>query len=409
MSTNLISCGLEDVAVVSCPETSLFVHNYLRHTHFIKALIEISPSGSTSFNKTITFNIPKHADLMTYLWLVVVRPGIEPDRRNGCTAVYWTNAWAHALINRMDFIIGAHTAETRYGEWMEIYDEITYNFNQSRAEFSGQRYTVEQLKQDSMSDKRLYIDTQFWFTKNPGLALPLLCVALQSVRLQLYTRSLNELVVCEGNRFAAPLRVGQQQVVRDSDICLTAYAQVIYLTQDERDAILERENEFLFEQVQTTGPISYNASGSSGACVIRVPLDFCHLIRSLYWTVQQECKNEANNWFSYDGIGGQDPVVSVDLKLNNTSMFQQKEGSYFRLVEYRETERLVPLKHIYKKAFDLKSWSTNPNGHLNFTRLENNSLNLVLQPNIGPICVTVWARGWNCMRFCSGVGGPLFT
>jgi len=32
---------LEDVAVVSCPETSLFVHNYLRHTHFIKALIEI--------------------------------------------------------------------------------------------------------------------------------------------------------------------------------------------------------------------------------------------------------------------------------------------------------------------------------------------------------------------------------
>jgi len=345
---------------------------------------------------------------MTYLWLVVVRPGIEPDRGNGCSACYWTNAFFHALVNRMDFLIGAHTAETRYGEYMELYAEITYTFNQSQHEFSGKRFTVAQLKQDSLSDKRLYCDTQFWFTKNPGLALPLLCVALQSVRMQMYTRSLNELIVCEGNRFAAPLRVGQRLTVRESDICLTAYATVIYLTSDERDAILERENEFLYEQVQTTGPISFNATGSSGSCIIRVPLDFRHLIRDIYWTVQQECKNEANNWFAWDGIGGQDPVVSVDLKLNNTSMFMQKPGDYFRLVEYQETERLIPMKYIYKKSFCLKSWSTQPTGHINFTRLENNSLNLVLQPNIGPICVTVWGKGWNCMRFCNGVGGPLF-
>jgi len=407
--TQLISCGLKDVAIVSCPVISLFVHNYLRHTHFIKTIIEISPAGTIRFNQQITFNIPKHADLMTQMTYVIVRPGIECDRANGSSGAYWTNAFGHALIQREDFMIGGHTAETRYGEYMELYDEITYNFNQSRAEFTGKRFTVEQLKQDSLSDKRLYVDTQLWFTKNPGLALPLLCVAFQSVRLNLYTRSLSELIVVEGNRFALPLRVGQRQQVRDTDICISAYAEVVYLTSDERDAILERENEFLFEQIQTTGPVNYNVACSSGGCIVKVPLDFCHLIRDLYWTVQQECMNAANNFFAWDGLGGQDPVVGVDLKLNNTSFFNQKEGAYFRLVEFDHTEKLIPMKHIYKKAFCLKSWTQQPTGHINFTRLENNSLNLYLQPNIGPVCVTVWGKGWNCMRFCNGVGGPLFT
>ena len=405
--TSLITCGLEDVAVVSCPVISLFVHNYLRHTHFIKALIEITPSGQVQYNKQITFNIPKHADLLLSLWLVIVRPGIEPDRCAGSTGAYWTNAFGHALIQRMDFLIGGHCCETLYGEYMELHNEITYGVDHPQREFTGRVNTVAQLKQDSLSDKRLYVDSQLWFTKNPGLALPLLCVSIQSVRLQLYTRSLSELFVVEG-AFATPLRVGQNQPVRDTDIAISAYAKVVYLTSDERDAILERENEFLVEEIQTTGAVNFNTGGSSGACIVKVPLDFCHLIRDLYWTVQQECKNDANNWFCWDGIGGQDPVTNVNIYLNGQSIFNDKEAPWFRLVEFAETEKIIPPKHIYKYSFCLKSWSQQPTGHLNFTRLENNSLRLCLQPDLGPVCVTCWGKGWNCMRFCNGVGGKLF-
>jgi len=405
----MLQAGVEDVAIIACPDVSLFVHSFLRHMHFLKVTSEITPQGTTGFNRKITIPVPKQADLLAGLTYVFVRPGIEADTAAGSTAAYWTNSFGHAVILQQQFFIGGQSCQTLYGEWMELQAEANRSASRPRHETIGTRNTQAALKNDSLSDRRYFVNSQLWFTKAAGLALPLVSVAYQSVKVELTTRQLNEMIVVEGNSFATPLRVGQKDTVKDTDLSLTCYIDTIYLTQEEREAILERESEYLFEEVQTNGSETVNVQGSAGQCSVRVSLDFQHLVRDLYWTIQQECKNQAHNWFSYEGLGGLDPMVSADLRINNSSFLGNPlPAGYFRIVEWENTEKSTPRKYYYKKSFGLKSYGTQPFGHLNFTKTDNNWLNLYLQAGLGQVCITVWAKGWNCMRFSGGVAGPLF-
>ena len=398
--TSVVVSGVEDVAIIACPDVSLFVHSFLRHMHFLKLTSEITPQGTTGFNRKVTFPIPKQADLLSALYYVFVRPGIEADTASGATGAYWTNSFGHAAILQQQFFIGGQSCQTLYGEWMEIQSEACRSWCRSKHETIGTRYTVAALKNDSLSDRRYFVDSQLWFTKAPGLALPLVSVAYQSVKVEVTTRPLNEMLVVEGNRFSTPLRVGQKQTVQETDLSMTAYIDTIYLTAEEREAILERESEYLFEEIQTNGSETRNITGNSGSCSVRVSLDFQHLVRDIYWTVQQECKNAAHNWFAWDGLGGLDPVVSADVRINNSShMGHPFPGEYFRIVDWEQTEKCVAKKYIYKKSFGYSSYGTQPKGHLNLTKTENNWLNLYLQAGLGSVCITIWAKGWNCMRF----------
>jgi len=405
----MLQAGVEDVAIIACPDVSLFVHSFLRHMHFLKLTSEITPQGTTGFNRKVTFPIPKQADLLSALYYVFVRPGIEADTAAGATGAYWTNSFGHAVILEQQFFVGGQSMQTLYGEWMEIQAEANRSDNRPRHETIGTRMTVAALKNDSLSDRRYFVDSQLWFTKASGLAMPLVSVAYQSIKVDVITRPLQEMLVVEGNHFSTPLRVGQKQTVQDTDLSMTAYIDTIYLTQEEREAILERESEYLFEEIQTNGSETVNVTGTSGSCSVRVQLDFQHLVRDIYWTVQRECHLKAHNWFAWDGLGGLDPVVSADLRINNQShMGTPFPGEYFRIVEWEQTERSIPQKYIYKKSFGMSSYGTQPKGHLNLTKTDNNWLNLYLQAGLGQVCITVWAKGWNAMRFSGGVAGPLF-
>lgn len=405
----MLQAGVEDVSIIACPDVSLFVHSFLRHMHFLKLTSEITPQGTTGFNRKITIPIPKQADLLGGLRYVFVRPGIEADKAAGQTAAYWTNSFGHAVILQQEFFVGGQSCQTLYGEWMEIQAEACRSSCRPRHETVGTRHTIAMLKNDSLSDRRYFVDSQLWFTKAPGLALPLASVSYQTVKVDVITRPLREMIVVEGNRNALPLRVGQSTPVQETDLSLTAYIDTYYVTEEERDAILERESEYLFEEIQTNGSESVNVTGSSGTCSVRLSLDFQHLLRAVYWTVQRECVRKANNWFNWAGLGGLDPVVAADIRVNGSShMGNPFPGEYFRVVESEETEKCTFRKHIYKKSFGITSYGTQPDGHLNWTKTENNSLQLFLQAGLGQVCVTVWAKGWNCMRFSGGVAGPLF-
>lgn len=405
----MLQAGVEDVSIIACPDISFFVHSFLRHMHFLKLTSEITPQGTTGFNRKVTFPIPKQADLLLGLQYVFVRPGIEADTESGSTGAYWTNSFGHAVILQQEFSVGSQRAQTLYGEWMEISAETCRSAVKSRHETIGTRNTIAMLKNDSLSDKRYFVDSQLWFTKAPGLALPLVSVSYQSVKVDVTTRPLKEMIVVEGNRNATPFRVGQKQAVQETDLSMSAYIDTVYVTEEERDAILERESEYLFEEIATNGSETVNVTGSTGTCAVRVQIDAQHLVRAIYWTVQQECKRSANNWFDYQGLGGLDPVVAADLRINNSShVGHPLPGEYFRVVQSTQTEKATFRKHIYKMSFGLSSYNTQPDGHLNLTKTENNSLSLFLQAGLGQVCVTLWYKGWNVIRATGGVLGPLF-
>jgi len=99
----------------------------------------------------------------------------------------------------------------------------------------------------------------------------------------------------------------------------------------------------------------------------------------------------------------------VDLKLNNHSRFCPREGRWFRLGEPLEQHTRIPDKHIYSYGFGLDAEKMQPNGTLNFSRIDNAVLILTLQRNIGIVCIQVWALNYNVLRILAGMGGLAYS
>jgi len=391
----LVALGIQDIYLTGNPQITFWKVIYRRYTHFARELIELQFTGQVGFGKQLTATISRNGDLIGNTYFVFRLPAIEPNTAQGSCGVYWSNAIGHVLLQKVDFLIGGQVIDSQYGEWMEIWNELSETFEHDYSELTGKRYTVQQLKQDAAQNRTYYVPLQFWYCKNPGLALPLIALQYHEVKIQVHTRPLDQCWVSEGNPLARPLKRGANCQINDNDLEASLYVQYVYLDGEERARFAQSSHEYLITQLQTSGPCS---SALAGVGAAQVPLNFNHPVKEIEFTVQQECKIQEKNYFDYSGLNGDDPVLVVDLKLNNHSRFCPREGRWFRLGEPLEQHTRIPDKHIYSYGFGLDAEKMQPNGTLNFSRIDNAVLILTLQRNIGIVCIQVWALNYNVLR-----------
>jgi hypothetical protein len=402
----LVALGIQDIYLTGNPQITFWKVVYRRYTHFARELIELQFTGQVGFGKQLTATISRNGDLIGNTYFVFRLPAIEPNTAQGSCGVYWSNAIGHVLLQKVDFLIGGQVIDSQYGEWMEIWNELSETFEHDYSELTGKRYTVQQLKQDAAQNRTYYVPLQFWYCKNPGLALPLIALQYHEVKIQVHTRPLDQCWVSEGNPLARPLKRGANCQINDNDLEASLYVQYVYLDGEERARFAQSSHEYLITQLQTSGPCS---SALAGVGAAQVPLNFNHPVKEIEFTVQQECKIQEKNYFDYSGLNGDDPVLVVDLKLNNHSRFCPREGRWFRLGEPLEQHTRIPDKHIYSYGFGLDAEKMQPNGTLNFSRIDNAVLILTLQRNIGIVCIQVWALNYNVLRILAGMGGLAYS
>lgn len=391
----LVALGIQDIYLTGNPQITFWKIVYRRYTHFARELIELNFNGQVGFGKQLTATISRNGDLIGNTYFVFRLPAIEPNTAQGSCGAYWSNSIGHVLLQKIDFLIGGQVIDTQYGEWMEIWNELSETFEHDYSELTGKRYTVQQLKQDASQNRTYYVPLQFWYCKNPGLALPLIALQYHEVKIQISTRPLDQCWVSEGNPNARPLRRGANCQITENDLEASLYVQYVYLDGEERARFAQSSHEYLITQLQTSGPCS---SALSGVGTQQIPLNFNHPVKEIQFTVIQECNIAQKNYFDYSGLNGEDPVLVVDLKLNNHSRFCPREGRWFRLGEPLEQHTRIPQKHIYSYGFGLDSEKMQPNGTLNFSRIDNAVLLLTLQRNLGLVCSTVWGLNYNVLR-----------
>lgn len=94
----------------------------------------------------------------------------------GGSAWGYVNRLGHAMIETCKVEIGGAKIDEHYGDWLNIWYELTHKIGQERgyAKMIGDVAELTNVNNNGLRAFQMYIPLQFWFNRNNGLALPLI-------------------------------------------------------------------------------------------------------------------------------------------------------------------------------------------------------------------------------------------
>jgi hypothetical protein len=382
----LVAYGAQDVFLTGKPEISFFKVVYRRHTNFAMESIEQTFNGNPTLGNRVTCTISRNGDLITNMWL-------ECKMKNNGPFV---NSLGHALIEYVELEIGGQRIDKHYGEWLEIWSELTLP-EEKRAGFKEMIGRRDAGKSNNLESTKLYVPFQFFFCRNPGLALPLIALQYHEVKINL--------------KFRDPENLKNEAAVDNVAFADTPklYVDYVYLDTDERRRFATGAHEYLIEQLQHTGPETANSTGN-------YRLNFNHPVKELVWVTRDDVKQPMEFGANIDAISTvsefeadtpDESFASCKLQLNGHDRFSEREASYFRLVQPYQHHTRIPAKYVYCYSFALNPEAHQPSGTCNFSRLDNVTLNL--KGVVGSGEVLVYAVSNNILKIMSGMGGLAYS
>ena len=287
----LVAYGAQDVYLSGNPQITFFKVVYRRHTNFSVEPVQQTWNGAADFGRTVTCNINRNGDLITNMYVVVKLPNRPAT---GATGVEWgyVNRLGHALISNVKIEIGGSKIDEHYGDWLNIWYELTHKVGQEHgyAKMIGDVPELTTLTNKAVDQYQLYIPLQFWFNRNNGLALPLIALQYHDVRITLVFRDFNDCINYVGTTAPA----SSQKVSMSDSYLLIDY---VYLDSEERKRFAQASHEYLIEQVQFTGSETFVNSNN------KLRLNFNHPSKYLIWAPHSAVHNTRNQWVSYAPTG----------------------------------------------------------------------------------------------------------
>jgi hypothetical protein len=327
----LVSYGAQDIYISGNPQITFWKILYKRHTNFAVESIEVTFNGQADFNKRVTAVINRNADLMYKTYVQVVLPQIELAATSGTfgnastlQGFRWLNFIGHRLIKQVEVEIGGQRIDRQYGDWMQIWTQLATDAGSIRAlesivgnthdlvlmkrsngialdaTCSASETTISCVPRRGCPAKTLYIPLQFWFCRNPGLAIPLIALQYHEVRINVDFETWQN---CQYAELAAgvPLAAPAQSLAAAS-----LYVDYIYLDTEERRRFAQQSHEYLIEQVQYTGAESITSSSN------KLQLNFNHPVKELFWVVQRDSFVDCSNPGWVASVGGPQPFNYSD-------------------------------------------------------------------------------------------------
>ena len=290
----LVAYGAQDVYLSGNPQITFFKVVYRRHTNFSVEPVQQTWNGAADFGRTVTCNINRNGDLITNMYVVVKLPATVVANNNTNESIPskswgYVNRLGHALISHVKIEIGGSKIDEQYGDWLNIWYELTHKVGQERgyAKMIGDVPELTAITTITKPAYNLYIPLQFWFNRNNGLALPLIALQYHDVRITLTFRPFNECINYTQNT--------EPPVVSMTDSFLLI--DYVYLDSEERKRFAQASHEYLIEQLQFTGSESWNSANS------KLRLNFNHPSKYLVWAPHSSLHNTRTNWVVHSTNG----------------------------------------------------------------------------------------------------------
>jgi hypothetical protein len=305
----LVAYGAQDVYLTGNPQITFWKVTYRRHTNFAMESIEQTFNGQADFGRRVTCTISRNGDLCYRVYLQVTLPEINQSMKGTTGAVYarWLDFPGEQLIAQVETEIGGQRIDRQYGDWMHIWNQLTLSKEQERGYFKMVGNTTQLTyitdpsfvdvdgpcggttaprqvcaPRNALPETTLYVPFQFWFCRNPGLALPLIALQYHEVKINLDLRPIDECLWAVSSLSAASGSVKVASAYNQSLVAASLYVDYVFLDTDERRRMAQNPHEYLIEQLQFTGDESVGSSSN------KIKLNFNHPCKELVFVVQSD-------------------------------------------------------------------------------------------------------------------------
>ena len=408
----LIAIGAQDAYLTSKPEITFFKTVYRRYTNFAIETIEDIFLNGSSFDKKISCDIPRKGDLLSNICLRVELPSLntKEDIKNKNTYFSWVNSIGHAIIDYVEIEIGGRVIDKHYGEWLEIWSELTQTA-EKRQGYNEMIGKTDNFRNQFIHSMSLFIPLNFWFCRNIGLALPLIALQYHEIKLNIKFNPFNK---CWIKRKNTPK---DKQPINSDKMKASLLIDYVFLDLSERKRFAQNSHLYLIEQLQFNGDIEF----PKGNSIINIPLNFNHPIKELFWLIQRHDVVEKNDIFNFSNFLEYNPNIvetfdSMCLLINGQQRFNELPAKYFRLLQSYYHHTRIPSNYIYTYSFALKPEEHQPTGTCNFSRLANTTIrivknkpNFMTQDELHSYSVRIYAVNYNMLMITGGLSGLMFS
>lgn len=441
--TDLAAKGAQDAYLTVRPSMTYFKAPYKRYSNFAVGQIEVTFNGGVSLGKKLQATIQRNGDLLAETYIVMnftdIRafnrnvappsPPIEPGYPRGPiinpdttppTGVSYTNSLGFAAIGRLSVLIGGHEFDVHYGDFLNIWEQLSRPVGKELGSLIGAARDVDTLLDYAANDQVLYVPLEFWFNRTWAQALPLIALQYHEVRLDMELRDKSSLIVVhspEGTNYDIDFEGG------DLTDCFLL-CNYIFLDTWERRLFAQKYHTYLIDQLQFTGA----ESKPEGKNIMNMQLYFNHPVQELIWVLQEQSAIDLNDWFDYSikvedptaadpavtGVPAPtisvDPMIAAKLQFNGHDRVSLREANYYRQVQPLEHHTKIPDQFIYVYSFAKNPEDPiQPSGSANLSRIDNVVLQIQCNPNMGDGVVRVYARSKNVIRVISGMAGVRYA
>tara|TARA_B100000579_G_scaffold421359_1_gene422047 strand:- start:7332 stop:8885 length:1554 start_codon:yes stop_codon:yes gene_type:complete len=428
----LVAYGAQDVYLTGNPQITFWKVTYRRHTNFAMESIEQTFNGQADFGRRVTCTISRNGDLAYRTYLQVTLPEIGQSlNSSGDVYARWLDFPGEQLISQVEVEVGGQRIDRQYGDWMHIWNQLTLSKEQERGYFKMIGNTtqltyitapefadvdgpcsatgVRQVcaPRNALPETTLYVPLQFWYCRNPGLALPLIALQYHEVKINLDIRNIEECLWATSAMTGAGTKI--TDAYKQSLAAASLFVDYIFLDTDERRRMAQNPHEYLIEQLQFTGDESVGSSSN------KIKLNLNHPVKELVWVVQPDANvdycaslvasSDLNNLFgaqpfnytdAYDALpnavrafGGSLSVTGANAVITTAGLFQDPFADNVTSTAAAGTEESgvsdAGTFVLAETALDMHCWGENPvvvaklqlNGQDRFSEREGTYFDLV--------------------------------
>tara|TARA_B110000211_G_C14043821_1_gene537998 strand:- start:411 stop:1721 length:1311 start_codon:yes stop_codon:yes gene_type:complete len=425
----LRSIGKQNKYITGNPDTSYFKAVYHRHTNFaiesIPCVFE-NPISATSESNNIAV-IHRGGDLAHSAHIEFTLK-ITTSSLSGGTYVNFTNCTGYALIKEISIEFGSQVIDTHISEWFDVWNELKDVNENEYSLVNKQKTKYVYLKSNNEINGttlvKCYVPLQFWFCRNPGLAIPL--IALQNQKVYVRVKFRNSYSLINTDHISGTITPSFE---KNPEL----YVDYIYLDKKERREFAQKKHQYLIEQVQFNGIQTLGTSHD---------LNFDNSIKELIWMTRNKNAGteynvstldssksshsyvntlssieKNNDYFNYmsksnnsctDYLNASktyDAFNEAEILFEGNSRFNKRKATYFRTIQPLQYHSRVPLKHIYCYSFSFAPEKYQPSGVCNFSRFKNIKLNFTSPNTVDNTELFIFAISYNLLRIMDGNAG----
>lgn len=420
----LAAYGSQNFLLNNNPQISFFKTVYKPYTNFACESKKIELSRVDANLKTSTIlkcKIPRYGDLMTSMYLVCKLPDINlPSSNIRCK---WVKHFGEMLIDNYYIVNSGTMLDHQYGEWVHIWRQLTTNTSKIHIYNKMIGNTPDMYEPDFVRDnivtrpfikgRSIVIPLDFWFNKNPGLAMPLISLQYQDLYVHIELRPLIDLYLVDmldGKGYVRPTldahsmhNFVQPELVTAESLMIYPYIEATYVQLDtaERNHFAKSSLDYLIEQHQRIQ--RYNISGS-----VMIDLVLQNPVKEIVFMFRTIEASSKNDWGNFVTSTRGNIMKSAKLLFNGQERIEEKPTEYFALIEPWQYHSGSPPDGVYVISFSLKPEDFQPSGACNMSRVNKVQLYVVL--NDGITCdVQVYTTNYNFFRVVAGMGGIAFA